>query len=155
MARAILFFFRNQSFSRERPSRVSRFVTGMANDAKVDIIIDAPEQSAGQAGETGEGSERLLRARGAAARAANPPATASPPAGDVEEDDPPDDSQSPFVVWMGLLMRTLLSALHTAFSAMLFALYPIYVLVPTSVLEGLFRVVLPLPLPQEAPMHMP
>lgn len=113
------------------------------SDAKVDIIIDTanepPEQLAGAAGDQGS-TERLLRARGAAARTAAPPAGPSAP-GDDADDDPPDDSPSPLYVWLSMLVRTVLSALHTCFSAVLFALYPIYVLVPGFVLEGLFRLV--------------
>lgn len=94
---------------------------------------------AGSAGEQGS-TERLLRARGAAARSAGPPA-GSNQSGDDTDDDVPDDSQSPLFVWLSMLVRTVLSAFHTAFSALLFALYPIYVIVPSFVLEGLFKAV--------------
>ena len=56
-----------------------------------------------------------------------------------EDEEPEEPGQSPFSVWFGLLARTLVSALHTAFSAVLFVLYPVYYIIPSFVLEGLFR----------------
>ena len=58
---------------------------------------------------------------------------------DFDDDEPLDEGQSPLTTWISLLARTLLSAMHTVFSAVLFALFPIYCLVPAFVLDGLFR----------------
>lgn len=117
-------------------------IAGMSSSRaseKVDIIIEPASEQADQPAGT-DPTSGLLRARGAAARAQSTPAGPASPADDAD-DEAPDDSQSPLFVWLSMLARTLLSALHTAFSAVLFALYPIYILVPSFVLEGLFRLV--------------
>lgn len=74
--------------------------------------------------------------RDAAADAAAAAATA---AGAGDDDEVVPAPANPLTVWLGLLGRLLLSLSSTLVNAVLFALYPLYCLVPRFVLEGLFR----------------